>query len=147
MDPIQAGIFEVERQAKKAKFNVSVFCASMRESSRGFSKIREDDMDFDRKLKDKIGQALSEKSGDEAYPSYWAFRADSHAISMGTFSKLYSAMIAALGLSCTYLFANDHMPLLVASVIFLFILTKAKWGIDKYCETLNKISLALANLK
>ncbi|BES70026.1 hypothetical protein RE428_10440 [Marinobacter nanhaiticus D15-8W] len=146
MDPIQAGVFEVKRQAKKVKFNVSVFCASMRESSRNFSKIRDDDMDLDRKLKESIGLALSRQSGDEASPSYWSFRVDSHAMSMGTFSKLYSVMIAALGLSCTYLFTNDDMPLLVVSVLTLFILTKAKWGIDKYCEALNRISLALKDI-
>ncbi|CAM0557787.1 hypothetical protein [Vreelandella titanicae] len=143
MDPIQKGIAELEQQRKAARFNCGVFVAALRESSEHFQCVREVDYGRVTSLDRVLRVALAEQGGEARNPAYWGERAEAHATSLTVYSKLYAAMIGVLGLGTAYFFGDSNWALTVMLGLLLTVLTKAKWGVDKYSAGLLRVRDAL----
>jgi len=146
MDPIQKGLAELESQRKMSAFNISVLCSALRESSEHFRGVRKKDYDRMTSLTKTLRDALEEQAGEARSPAYWSERAEAHATSMGVYSKFYAAMMGVLGLITAYFFGGSDWAVTIALGLLLVILTKAKWGVDKYCANLERIQNHLSRI-
>ncbi|PMR72069.1 hypothetical protein [Billgrantia endophytica] len=147
MDPIQKGIAELERQRKAARFNYCVFVAALRESSEHFQRVRETDYGRVACLDRVLRVALAEQSGEARRPAYWSERAEAHATSVAVYSKFYAAMMGVLGLGTAYFLGDSDWALTVTLGLLLAVLTKAKWGVDKYSAGLQRVRDALERIE
>ncbi|BAU57800.1 hypothetical protein HH1059_11010 [Halorhodospira halochloris] len=147
MDPIQKGIAELERQRKAVRFNYCVFAAALRESSEHFQCVREADYGRVASLDRVLRIALAEQSGEARCPPYWSKRAEAHATSVAVYSKFYAAMMGVFGLGTAYFLGDSNWALTVTLGLLLAVLTKAKWGVDKYAAGLQRVRDALERIE